>query len=102
MTVAVLDEADVRRIAREENARPAFVHQRNCAGVVGVPPRQFLRDARAKAFPSTKERRLVMARTADVLAHYELRLSLKASPAQNDHDAEAIAFSRVGARRVAR
>jgi hypothetical protein len=102
VTVAVLDEADVRRIAAEVLARPAFVHQRNCAAVVGVPPRQYLRDARAKAFPSTKERRLVLARTAEVLAYYELRLSVKTAPAQNDHDAEATAFSRVGARRVSR
>jgi hypothetical protein len=95
-------EARMREIALEVKTPPAFVHQRNVEAVVGVPRRQFLQDAKARQFPTTKQRRLVFARTADVVAFYELRLRVQASPVANDADAEAIALARVGARRVAR
>ncbi len=102
MTVQVLDESDVRRIAREEARRPEFVHQRNVEAVVGVPRRTYLRDARASAFPHTREARLILARTDDVVGFYELRIRVKAAPAANDANAETLEFARVGARRVAR
>jgi hypothetical protein len=94
-------ETRMREIAREEAARPEFVHQRSAEKFVGVSRRQFLRDAHAKHFASTKAGRLIVARTAEVLAHYELRIKTAAAPAANDADAETIAFARVGARRVA-
>jgi hypothetical protein len=94
-------DARIREIASEVAARPEYVTQRNVKAVVGVEGREFLRLARDEAFPSTKDRRLVIARTVDVLEYYELRLRLaRSTPAANDANAEAIAFSRVGARRV--
>lgn len=92
----------VRRIAREEARPPAFVHQRTSEAVCGLPRREFLRLARAGAFASTRERRLVIARTADVMAYVESRISMREVKPGNDHDAEAVAFSLVGARRVSR
>ena len=47
-----------------------------------------------------KERRLIVARTADVSAWLELRMRTAHGAASNDADAESIALSRVGARRV--
>jgi hypothetical protein len=98
--IEMLDADDVRKIVREELARPVYVSQRTVEAVAGLPRRDFLRLARAGAFPSTRERRLVLARTEDVLAYVALKLATGKAPAAND-DAEAIAFSRVGARRVA-
>jgi hypothetical protein len=49
-----------------------------------------------------REHRLVVARTADVLAHFEQRIRLREVPASNDADPEAIALARVAARRVSR
>jgi hypothetical protein len=100
MALQVLDEADVRRIAREEASRPALVHQRSVETVCGVPRRDYLSAAHRGHFPSTKERRLIIARTADVLAYFELRLRTTGAPVANDADPEAVAFARVGARRV--
>ena len=97
----ILEEEDVRRIAREEAKRPVYVTQRNVEQVIGVPRRTFLRDAKAKRFHAVKEQRLVRARTEEALSYYELALTVRAVPVAND-DAEAAAFGRVGARRVAR
>lgn len=94
-----LDER-IRRIAREEAMRPAFVHQRNVEAVIGLPRRDFLRLARAAAFPATKERRVVLARTADVLAYVEERIPRRPPARVLPTDDEATALARVGARRV--
>jgi hypothetical protein len=101
MATLIVDEADVRRIAREESARPALTTSRNCEAVIGIPPWRFCRDAKAKHFPSYVDHRMVVARTVDALAYYESRIQLAAAPPANDHDPEAVAFARVGARRVA-
>jgi hypothetical protein len=93
-------EARIRQIAREEAARPEFLHQRNVEQIAGIPGRQYLRDAHAKRFPSSKERRLLVARTSDVVAYYALRIATAAAPAANDASAETIALARVGCRRV--
>jgi hypothetical protein len=78
--------------------RPELVHQRNVEAVVGLPRRDYLRLARELAFPSTRERRLVVAKTKDVLEAFERRMRL---PAANDGTPE-FAHSRSGLRRVAR
>jgi hypothetical protein len=91
----------VRKVIREEMQRPEFVHQRTVTLIVGLPRTTYLDLARRKVFPSTKERRLVLARTADVLAHFESRLGRRPSkPAHVPRTPEEIAFARVGARRV--
>jgi hypothetical protein len=95
-------EKRMQEIAEAASARPAFVHQRTVEQHIGLPHRDYLRLARAGAFPSTKERRLVLARYEDVVAYVELRLRASAAPPANDGDAEAIAFAKVGARRVGR
>ena len=96
-------EAFVRRLAREEAARPVFVTQKNVETVVGLPRRDFLEAALAKRFPSAKEGRRRVARTVDVLAYYERQIALReARPQNDDADAEGRAFARVGARRVSR
>jgi len=101
MPMQILDEDDMRRIAREEAQRPPFVHQRNCECILGLPRCEYLIAARGKKFPSAKERRLVLARTSDVIAWLELRLQTSRGQASNDSDAETVTLSRVGARRVA-
>jgi hypothetical protein len=104
--VSLFDEEALRRliraIAREEAARPEHVTQRTVLAVVGLPAIDFLEDARAGAFPSWKVRRLVFAKTVDVVAY------LKSHPtkprdvaAGNGKDAEAAIFAKYGARRVA-
>lgn len=100
MATIILDEADVRRIAREEAVRPACVHQRSCELVIGLPRRDYLRAAHAGLFPWTKEGRLLIARTADVLGWLERRLVHRDVKPANDSTTETIALSRVGARRV--
>jgi hypothetical protein len=102
MPTEILDADDVRAIVRDELARPEYVHQRIVEAVCGLPRRDYLRLAREGAWPSTRERRLVLARTADVMAYVERRITLRDVKPSNDHDAEAVEFSRVGARRVAR
>jgi hypothetical protein len=93
----------VRRIAREEARAPEFVTQRTVEHVVGVESRAYLRGAKAGRFASTKHERLIVARTADVVAYYETRIRLReTAPANNDGDPEAQALARVGARRIAR
>jgi hypothetical protein len=77
------------------------VHQRNVEAVIGLPRRDYLDAAHSRKFPSTKERRLIVARTVDVLAYFEQRIALRERAAANDADPEAIAFAKVGARRVA-
>jgi hypothetical protein len=94
-------DAAVRHIVRAELERPALVHQRDVERIVGIPGRQFLRDAHEGRFPSTKERRLILARTADVVAYYAERIAAAQAPSLNEFDAETIEFARVGARRVA-
>ena len=84
-----------------ELRRPELVSQRTVAAVVGLPAADFLRLSRAGAWPSTKERRLVVARTADVLAIFTLRLAQRA--AVNDAaDPLDAALARVGGRRAPR
>ena len=101
MSVAILDEADVRRIVREEQTRPEYVTQRSVEAVVGLARREFTRLARAGEIPTHKERRLIIARTADVIAWIEMRLRVASAPAANlNADPETIALARVGARRV--
>ena len=103
MTLQILDEDDVRHIAREEMQRPQFVHQRTVAHVAGLPGRAYLRAHRAGAFPTTVIQRLVLARTADVLAYVERQLKIATTPAANGNaDPESLTLARVGARRVSR
>jgi hypothetical protein len=89
-------DARIRAVVLEV-ARPIYVSQRTVERVVGVPRRDFLRLARDGAFPSTKEKRLVVARTVDVLRYIETRLTLRARPA---NVTKIDALGRVGARRV--
>lgn len=98
--IQMVDEQDVRRICREELQRPVVVSQRSIEAVVGLPRRDYLRLARSGAWPTTRERRLVLSRTADVLAWLEHRLSHRDIKPANDASAESLALSRVGARRV--
>ncbi|HEY6462553.1 MAG TPA: hypothetical protein VIY73_20430 [Polyangiaceae bacterium] len=96
-------EALVRRVVREEVQPPVFVTQRNVEQVVGLHRREYLAAARRKDFPTTKEGRRVIARTADVIAFYDERIALREAPPVNDaapEDPEAVAFAKVGARRV--
>ncbi len=92
---------EIRRIAREERARPDFVHQKSVEAVVGLPRRDFLRLSRAKAWASTKNRRLVIARTADVIAYLETHVALRECMPANVVDIETATLARVGARRIA-
>jgi hypothetical protein len=75
---------------------PAFVTQLTVAPVVGISPRDFMRLAREGKFPSTKEHRRIVARTADVLAYIEERLAARATPVAD----ESVALARAGLRRV--
>jgi hypothetical protein len=92
----------IRRIAREEARTPEYVTQRNVETVVGLSRRAYLRASLAGRWPNTREQRLVVARTRDVLQYVEQRLALRAAVPANDRDAEAVAFARSGARRVSR
>jgi hypothetical protein len=88
----------VREVAREERAHPLNVTQRNVEAVVGLPRREFLEAARAGAFPCTKVRRVVIARTEDVARWLDgRRAPRRASGTRSSEDA---ALARVGARRV--
>jgi hypothetical protein len=92
---------EIRRIAREERARPDFVHQRNVETVVGLPRRDYLRMSRANAWHSHKHRRLVIARTSDVIAYLETHIGLREYAPANVVDIESATLARVGARRIA-
>jgi hypothetical protein len=90
-------EALVRRVAREEATRPEFVSQRTVLAVVGaIEPRDYLRMAREGRFPSRKERRLVVAKTQDVVD----ALSAAPAAATTRRTAPEFAHSRSGLRRV--
>ena len=80
---------------------PTFVTQRNVEAVIGYPKRDYLRDARDGLFPSTKQRRLIVARTEDVIAFFEARMRTARALPANDATPETKALARVGARRVA-
>lgn len=71
---ALLNEAALRELVAEivasVVARPEFVTARNVEEHIGVPRRDFLRHARAGAFPSWKDRRLVVAPYEYVRAFY--------------------------------
>jgi hypothetical protein len=86
-------------------ARPELVSQRTVLQIVGVSGVDYLEDARAGGFQSWKVRRLVLSRTADVLAFYA-RASKPSDDVANDtvvtDDAEARALGRYGARRLSR
>lgn len=83
-------------------ARPLYVTQRTSLAIVGLPPRDFLRLALEGRFPSTKEKRLVLARTEDVVRYVdahrrEVRPANDYGEEQDDLDAS---LAKVGARRV--
>jgi hypothetical protein len=61
----------IRRVATQVTAHPTHVSQRTCTAVCGVPKEDFLEAARRGDFPSCKVRRLVLAKTADVVAWIE-------------------------------
>jgi hypothetical protein len=98
---ATVDACVQRRVM--ELRRPLLVHQRNVHVVVGLPPRDFLRLARAGAFPCVRERRLVLAHTEDVVAFLAQRMSIshEETLAPVRETSEAVLLRRVGARRVA-
>lgn len=102
---ALLEQAVERALqARvDELQRPQLVHQRTVEAVVGLPRRDFLRLARAGAFPSTHERRLVIARAADVIAAFERRMPRIECRVADEtaKTGESAALARVGARRIA-
>ena len=101
MAIQILDEDDVRRIAREEAQRPEFVQQRTVKAVIGVEHRDYLRDANAGKFPTRKHHRLIIAKTVDVIDYYANDGRPKAKIAvAHDADAQTIALAKVGARRV--
>ncbi len=98
-------EAEVARLVRAEldTLRPALVSQRTVEAVVGLPRRDYLRCALAGAFPSfasPENKRLVLAKSADVIAH--LLAHPRRQPANDVTRADLdAALRRVGARRVA-
>ena len=102
MPIQISIEDEVKRIARAEAQRPALVSQRTVEAVVGLPRRDYLRLAHLGAFPFVRERRLVVAKTVDVLAWFEQRIAHRDNKPANDADGESITLARVGARRVAR
>jgi hypothetical protein len=83
----LIDEDELARLVREtvhrEIARPLLISQRNVEQVIGLPRRDYLRLARAGEFPSCRERRLVLARTADVLAVFEKRIAVQSTRPAN-------------------
>jgi hypothetical protein len=90
--------ARVRASLGEVISRPELVSQRTVAAVVGMPQRDYLRHVRALSWPSYSDRRLRYSKTEHVIAW------LEAHPAHAEvdvDDAEAVAFARCGARRVA-
>jgi hypothetical protein len=98
--LAALD-ARIKAVIRAELARPVYVSQRSVESVVGLSRRDYLRLSRCRAWPSTRERRLVVARTVDVLAYVERSIAIRASSADNDSP-EDVVLARVGARRISR
>ena len=69
--------------------------------MIGIPRLDFLREAKKRRFASTKERRLIIARTDDVITWLEQRLSqVTPTPPVSPSDPETISLARVGARRV--
>lgn len=100
----LLDEtalaALVREIVRAEIARPEYVSQRTVEAVVGLPRRDYLRLARAGEFSTMRERRLVVARTSDVIAYLERRLTIAAAKPANTEQSSRMAAA--GWRRVSR
>lgn len=97
-------EAAIRRIVREEIAealkaatRPETVSQRTVERWTSLPGRDYLAAARAGAFPVSKVKRLVMARTADVSSWIEIHR--KAEPV-DEEDATRRAIESVGGRYV--
>ena len=96
--LGLLDER-IREVVRAELARPAYVTQRSVEAVLGLPRRDYLRLARADVWPSTREGRLIVSRTADVLAYVESRIAIRGAHAGDD-SLEDVMLARVGARRV--
>ncbi len=98
---------DARIEARIESAlvaarRPAFVHQRIVEMVTGLPADDFLEHGRDGAFTTWKVRRLVFARTDDVIAFIEAHPVTSHAANDSTPDVESQVLARVGARRVAR
>lgn len=75
--------AAILAIVRAESARPTHVTQRTVAAVCGLPKRDYLKAARAKAFPTSKIGRLVIARTEDV----GVWIDAHRAPEEDDEDA---------------
>lgn len=97
--LAALD-ARIAAIVEKCTQRPEYVSQRTVLAVVGIEPRDYLHHARNGAFPSAKVRRVVLARTTDVIAWLDGRVRrarVKPAKALSPRDA---ALARVGARRV--
>ena len=93
---------DFRALAAETSSDVAvYVNQRTVEAIVGLPRRDYLREAAAGSFPTTKVRRLVTARTEDVIAFFEGRMRTARALPANDATPETKALARVGARRVA-
>jgi hypothetical protein len=90
-------DASVQKRAAELR-RPVFVNQRTIENVVGMAAVDFLEHARLGAFPSWKERRVVYARTADVVAFIEAHPVV---PKTETETGEAAVLAMVGARRLA-
>jgi hypothetical protein len=81
--------------------RPEFVHQRIVQEVTGMPGTDYLDYARAGDFPTWKVRRLVYAKSADVIAFIEAHPA-RPNRSNDMSTAEADGLARVGARRVMR
>jgi hypothetical protein len=90
-------EVGTERVAKTVTAPPVLLSQRTSERWTSLPGRDFLAAARAVAFPSFKLRRLVMAKTSDVVSWIE---SHRVQRVANDADEWGTALARAGARRV--
>ena len=90
--------AEVAEIARDVAGLPALLSQRTCERWASVPAADFLDAARDGAFPSSKVKRIVYAKTADVVAWIEGHR--RTAPANDAGDEMAECLAAAGARRV--
>ena len=99
--IAALD-AHVRALVAVAIVRPQFVSQRSVEAIFSIPRREYLRLSRERAWPTHRERRLVIARTEDVARYFDSRIAAHGTKsAVGESNSETIALARVGARRVA-
>lgn len=96
LVVEHVDAAVHRRVA--EVKRPEFVQQRTVQDVTGMPAVDYLEHGRDGEFPTFKVRRLVFAKTSDVVAFIESHRTRSAT--SDGGNTEAKLLARVGARRV--